>query len=370
MAPAPHASPITGLRRREETILRIPFEGDNWHTTWAADGQQYTLMCDGQGYNTRLWQLQGDPPDVRFGHLPGYPELVSDTAPSPEPRFSRYYGFGIIACDGDIYHFLSTPNHYFGEPGPRFCGAKLIYSRDLGQTWHNQDGGPVVWEPWDQRSRENMVFFNEPDGCFSLLSLLQMGRNYELNRDGYVYVYSPNGNTEGTMNQMVMFRVPRDQILNRAAYEYFVACRGGGSASWSPAIAERGVVHTFPSGWVNRNTHPYSWHPCVVYNPGLGLYMMVNWGMGTDGEDWFTKPSYLGAWTAPAPWGPWTQVYEEPVWTPGGDPGARCYQPQIMPKWIAPDGRSFWLVWTDFHVLDGRRPYYAFNAQQVELTSA
>jgi hypothetical protein len=90
--------------------------------------------------------------------------------------------------------------------------------------------------------------------------------------------------------------------------------------------------------------------------------------MGTDGEDWFTRPSYLGAWTAPAPWGPWTQVYEEPVWTPAGEPGARCYQPQIPPRWIAPDGKSFWLVWTDWQPLDGARPYYAFNAQQVDLT--
>ena len=30
-----------------------------------------------------------------------------------------------------------------------------------------------------------------------------MGRNYETNRDGYVY--SPKGMTDGTMNQLVMF---------------------------------------------------------------------------------------------------------------------------------------------------------------------
>ncbi len=361
---------ITAFQRREDTTLRLPFEGDNWHTTWAADDQQYTLMCDGQGYNTRLWQLQGVPPDIRFVDLPGYPELESRYPPEPEGPvlFSRYYGFGIIAYGGAIYHFLSTPNHNFGGPSPRFVGAKLIYSPDNGRTWRNQDGGPVVWEPWEERSHENMVFFEEPGECFSLLSILQMGRNYELNTDGYVYTYGPNGNTEGAMNQLVMFRVPKGQILDRAAYEYFVARDSDGSARWSADLAERGVVHTFPSGWVNRNTHPYSWHPCVVYNPGLEMYMMLNWGMGTDGEDWFTQPSYLGAWTAPAPWGPWTQIHEETAWTPGNDPGARAYQPQIPPKWIAPEGRSFWLVWTDFQVIDERRPYYAYNLQQVELT--
>jgi hypothetical protein len=87
-------------------------------------------------------------------------------------------------------------------------------------------------------------------------------------------------------------------------------------------------------------------------------------GCAPDGM-WFGKPSYLGFWIAPQPWGPWTQVHEETAWTPLGDGKARCYQPQISPKWLAEDGRSFWLVWTDFQVIDGERPHYAFNAQKV-----
>ena len=39
--------------------LRKEFSGDNWHTTWAADGNQYVLQCDGRGYNTRMWRLLG-----------------------------------------------------------------------------------------------------------------------------------------------------------------------------------------------------------------------------------------------------------------------------------------------------------------------
>ena len=100
----------------------------------------------------------------------------------------------------------------------------------------------------------------------------------------------------------------------------------------------------------------------MVYYAPLKTYLLANWGMGTapDGE-WFAKPSYLGFWTAPQPWGPWTQVHEDVAWTPGGDAGARCYQPQISPKWIAADGKSFWLVWTDYQQIDGKLPYYAFN---------
>jgi hypothetical protein len=35
------------------------------------------------------------------------------------------------------------------------------------------------------------------------------------------------------------------------------------------------------------------------------------------------------------------------AWTPDNDPAARAYAPRIAPKWIAADGKSFWLVWAD-----------------------
>jgi len=364
---------IVSIRRLDDTIHRTTCSGDNWHMTWAADGRQYTSLCDGAGwphmpgyggpgYNTRVYTVAGDPPNLTFGFVPGYPDL-----PVAE---NRYYGFGIIALGDHIYEFLSTPNHRFSEPGARFVGAKLICSPDLGQTWRNQDGSPVRWEPWQERSQETMVFFDEPGECFSLLTVLQMGRDYGHNRDGCVYVYAPNGNAEGTMNQLVMFRTRTDAILDRSQYEYFAGLSPDGAAVWSPDINQRGAVHTFPSGWVNTQVHPYSWHPSVVYNAPLDLYLMANWGMGCDAEGmWFGKPTYLGFWTAPQPWGPWTQVHEESAWTPGGDIGARAYQPQIAPRWIADEGLSFWLVWTDFQVIAGQRPYYSLNYQQVAITT-
>jgi hypothetical protein len=195
-----------------------------------------------------------------------------------------------------------------------------------------------------------------------------MGNNYEDNQDGYVYVYAPNGNTDGTMNQLVMFRVQKQRILDRRAYEYFVARNLDGTAEWSADIAARGVVHTFPSGWVNTKIHPYAWHPSVAFYKPFNVCLMANWGMGC-AEDgmWFGKPSYLGFWTAPHPWGPWTQIHEETAWAPAADRNARAYQPQIAPKWIAADGKSFWLVWTDFQDIGGQKPYYSFNTQRVEV---
>lgn len=370
------ATKIIGIRRLEDTFRTTGGSGDNWHTTWAANDAQYTGICDGKGwpeidgytgvyYNTRVLEIEGGPEQPRFRHLPGFPELLNIPDSSD---MHRYYGFGIIALDQCIYQYLSTPNHMFLEPGAKFVGAKLIYSPDLGRTWRNQDGTALTWEPWAERNKDNMAFFEEDD-AFTLITVLQMGKNYEHNEDGYVYLYSPNGSVDGKMNELALCRVRKESLLDRASYEFFVSRNEDGSANWSRSIGDRGAVHTFPAGWVNVKYHPYAWHPSVVYNQPLGKYMMANWGMATSPEDgmWFDRPSYLGFWIADQPWGPWTQIHEDTAWMPGNDPAARAYQPQIMPKWIAPDGKSFWLAWTDFQVRDDRQPYYCFNWQQVEI---
>ena len=347
--------------------------------TWASDDLQYVGLCDGFGlpglprkwYNSRVFTVAGDPPAPTFGYLPHYPDLLNQS----RREFGRYYGFGILARGHYLYQFLSTPRVPFYEPDPRFVGAKLIYSPDGGVTWHNQDGStPVVWEDWARRSRKNMIFYEEPGDAFALPSVLQMGQDYRDNRDEYAYVYAPNGSAEGTMNQLVLARVPVKKLPDRGSYEFFAGRAPDGGARWSRAIADRRPVHTFPRGWVNKTLNPYAWQPCVVYVAPLRTYLMTTWGMGTDaGGRWFAKPSYLGFWTAPEPWGPWTQVYENPRWTPGGDAAARCYQPQIPPKWVAADGRSFWLVWTDYQEVTppgktGKtRPYYGLNMQKVEI---
>lgn len=369
---------IRKIVRLEETVLRLGGVGDNWHMSWANDDRQYVSLCDGKGwpgmptndYNSRLYAVAGDPPGPVFEYIAGYPKLVN----APKTRnLHRYYCFGTLALDNHIYQFLSTPNHPFNEPFPRFLGAKLIYSPDNGRSWCNQNGSsPVRWEAWDDRSKDNMVFFEEPGDAFSLLTVLQMGKDYRLNTDGYVYIYAPNGSKEGTMNQLVMFRVPKNRILDRRAYEFFSGRSSADNSKWSRSIEDRAVVHTFPSGWVNQQVHPYAWHPSVAYFAPLDLYLMANWGMGcTATGRWFGKPSYLGFWTATRPWGPWTQVHEEKIWTPAGDSEARAYQPQIAPKWIAEDGLSFWLVWTDFQKTEGRgKPYYSFNTQKVQIVLA
>jgi hypothetical protein len=382
------------VRFRDDTILRLGGSGDNYVMTWAADDRQLVGVCDGAGwtmktfYNSRLYGIVGGPQNAKFEEISTYPDkLFYDVGYRGVPD---YYGFGILAVDNVIYQFLSL----ISKGSSHFDGAKLIYSADNGQTWHNQDGSsPVVFECYEQQSRDTMTFFREPQSSFPILNFLQMGRNYTLNRDGYAYAYAPNGVDEGTMNELVMFRVPKNKILDRGSYEFYSGTQANGAPTWASRIEERKPIHRFPIGWMGPNNH-YSWCPSVVYNAPLGLYMMASWGwdFGEDTQD-STRASYLGLWVSAHPWGPWDQIHENARWTPGGDRKAHAYSPVIAPKWIAPNGKSFWLVWTDYqhtaefdlvqkaafatkdeaefnrrHVDSGRfRPYYAFNAQRVDF---
>ena len=408
--PAVVASCSAGLAlksavRRDETIRRLGGDGFCFPMTWSADDRQLVAVGDGTGwpeipkdrpykrYSSRLFAIDGDPNSAVFEEVAGYPdvptwEYINGSVPP-------YYSLGMLAVEGHIYQYLSTCTHRWQEKSDvQFNGAKLIYSTDNGRTWRNQNGStPVIKELHGSQSRENMAFFLEPQNAFSILTFLQMGKDYRENRDGYVYVYSPNGTTEGTMNELVMFRVPKGQVLDRGAYEFFGGLRTDGGAHWIKDINSRGVVHTFPHGLISP-AWPMAWQPSVVYNGPLGLYMMAN-SNSTGGEALASKPSYLGIWISANPWGPWKQIHEETEWTPQGDANARAGWPQIAPKWIAADGRSFWLVWTDVqqtapgdfnspvlkspneadfnqNLLRWKKyhPYWSFNTQRFDLVVA
>ena len=116
---------IKGLRLCEDTTVAPYGHGDNWHTTWAANGMQYTGLCDGHGfrehpeykekdgYNSRIYMIEGPPDDFTFRFMRGYPDLWFFNK-SAFPNRAQYFGFGILAVNGtEIYQFMSSPRFYF-----------------------------------------------------------------------------------------------------------------------------------------------------------------------------------------------------------------------------------------------------------------
>jgi hypothetical protein len=355
-------------------IHRAGVLGDNFCLTWAADGHQYTAVDDGCGFvetphhgfnghwNNRVWRIKGGPHDFEGEFLPGYPDYPQSfphAVQSPTGR-NDWYAYGAISVDGVIYQSLTLCE---GDSFSPFRGVKFLVSPDCGRTWQHANGRPA-WLGSHSRERAEMHFLDEdgPRICaFSILEFLQYGRDCSLARDGYVYIYSPNGRPPFN-NQLNLARCPRGGILDRGRWEYFFGYRNG-APHWTPHLGWRGIVHTFPEGY-----DWYSWHPSVIYNPGLDLYLMANGGTGRDRTWMHTLPGTLCLLWSKTPWGPWTEFYRDENWVMD-NPDNRLYQPKLSPKWISADGRTLWLIFSDASHEWGKdgAGNYRWNAVEITL---
>jgi hypothetical protein len=176
---------------------------DLWPITWADDYNLYTAWGDGGGFG-------GTNRDGRVAlgvaRIAGNPDNLDATnvfgGKNPEvPAYFDGKSNGLISIDGILYM------HVIEEDA--WLRAKIGRSADQGRTWaFNSSTG------WD---------FAEPDGAFSDLTFLNFGQDYQDTRDGYVYIYSQGERANypldpGITKSIDMFRVLKDQIMNRNAY--------------------------------------------------------------------------------------------------------------------------------------------------------
>ena len=76
---------------------------------------------------------------------------------------------------------------------------------------------------------------------FGCPTFLNFGRDYAGARDDYVYVYShDSGDAYAAADRMVLARVPRGRIKDRAAYEFFAGRDAENRPVWTDDIARRG----------------------------------------------------------------------------------------------------------------------------------
>jgi hypothetical protein len=77
-------------------------------------------------------------------------------------------------------------------------------------------------------------------------------------------VYSQDGpSAYESDDALVLARVPKNRIRERAAYEFFVRLDDAGRPVWTREIARRGPVFRY-SGRCQRSD--------AIYNPGLNFY--------------------------------------------------------------------------------------------------
>ncbi|MCU1233417.1 MAG: beta-lactamase [Candidatus Solibacter sp.] len=196
--------------------------------------------------------------------------------------------------------------------------AQLLSSRDRGKTWE-----------WG---------FKLTDG-FGSPAFLNFGRDYAGARDGYVYTYSQDGpSAYESDNAVALARVPKAQIRERAAWEFFERLDAAGRPVWTSEIAHRGAVFSYPANCGRID---------AVYDPGIKRYLLA---LAYDHDGGW------GLFDAPEPWGPWTTILHR-QWDVPGTHGYR-----LPAKWIAKDGLTLTLVFS------GVKPNDAFCTRTLTFT--
>ena len=287
-------------------IIKAP-GSDNWPATWADDDHLYTAWGDGGGFGgtnregrTSLGVARVD---GTWDNYEGFNIWGGKDAVSPAQFKGKSYG--ILSQGGVLFMWVMVEGSYYRQ-------AQIAWSADHGRKFHRG------------------FKFAEPDAAFSVPTFLNFGKDYEGARDNYVYVYSglpPDGCTSRCVGKHVdMARVPKDEITNRRAYEFFGGLGVNGHPRWTFRISERQPVFIDRNGAATRFG--------VVYNPGIRRYILT---IAHDNE------GGLGIFDAPEPWGPWTMVAYYEDWLGFG------YSPSyhIAPaKWMSRSGKHFTIIWS------------------------
>jgi CubicO group peptidase (beta-lactamase class C family) len=300
--PCPPSPVIRGIEwAPPETVIRLAEGSDNWPITWADDDNLYTAYGDGWGFEPKtdkklslgIAMITGTPLDIKGVNIRcASGERVGQGAAGPKAS-------GMLCVHGVLYMLVRNMGN-----------SQIAWSQDHGKTWQ--------WCEWK---------FTTSFGCPTFLNF---GKDYAGARDEFVYVYSHDSNSAyEPADRMVLARVPKDKMLMRDAYEFFVGLDDRGEPIWTKDIRDRGAVFVNPGRCYRSG---------VSYNPGLKRYL---WCQALHGKDDMRVKGGLGIFDAPQPWGPWTTVFYTDNWDVA--PGETSSFPT---KWLTPDGKTLHLLFS------------------------
>ena len=301
--PYPSSKLITNIQW-DRAVIRKAKGSDNWPITWADDNNLYTAYGDGRGFEPKVSKKLS----LGFAKIIGSPDDfrgVNIRSPTGEERGDGRRGkkaSGMLMVAGVLYMWVRN-----ADP------SQLAWSSDHGKSW--------TWSRWKFA------------GSFGYPCFLNFGKNYAGARDGYVYVYSPDTTSAYTeTDRVILARATRDRIKEQDAYEFFQRLDSNGRPVWSKNFSLPGAVFRFPGG-CNRLD--------VTFNAPLGRHLLTMRSRGR--KEGGVK--HFSIYDAPDPWGPWTTVYYENQERAGRSGGWGESQ-HIPSKWISPDGKGFYLIYS------------------------
>lgn len=317
--PYPRSGLIDGVGwASADTIVRKAKGSDNWPITWADDNQLYAAYGDGWGFepltekklSLGLVRVEGGPRDHR-----GF-NLRSDSAEQIGQGADGKKASGMLMVDGVLYMWVRNAGN-----------SQLAWSVNRGERWS--------WADWKFTT------------SFGAPTFLNFGRDYSGSRDDFVYVYSHDSDTAYLLaDTMVLARVPKDRVPERAAYEFFRGIDNRGGPLWTKDIARRGAVFSHP-GMCYRTG--------ISYNAGLKRYLWCQIHPDSQHAQGPRFQGGFGIYEAPEPWGPWTTVFFTREWDVG--PGETSSFPT---KWMSSDG-------TQLHLLFSGDDYFSVRGARLIL---
>ena len=283
----------------------ISSDGDLWLNTWADDGNIYSGWGDGKGFGD-TWtdfgvaRLTGDMPNLLGENIFADPFPCDDVSGTKEELNRRCNDkvSSLLFLDGVLYAQLHSP---LGDP---YVGY-LAYSEDYGRTWIRLREE----SPWtaDKVSSSDRALTGSNFRC---MFFINMGKDYELNTDGFVYAFGI-GREWGWGRGVYLARVQKEKIMDYGSYEYFAGLSGNGTSVWSAietdAVPVQGLIA--PAQFSS------------IFHPGAQSYIIMT-------EE--------NVYDAPNPWGPWHLTAQ---WVNEGWAG---YQPGIISKDTGQD--YFWFT--------------------------
>ncbi len=296
---------IKGIRwAPAKTIVRKAKGSDNWPITWADDDNQYTAYGDGWGFEPKtkeklslgIAKIIGSPPDFNGTNV------RTETGERVGQGARGAKASGMLMVDGVLYMLVRNTGN-----------SQLAWSADHGENW--------TWCDWKFKAG------------FGAPTFLNFGRNYAGAPDRFVYIYSHNADSAyEPADEMVMARVPKNEIRNRGAYEFFKGIDNSDRPVWTKNIRERGAVFVNPGNCYRSQ---------ISYNMGQKRYLWCQVLPASKHPQGTRFQGGFGVYDAPQPWGPWTTVFYTENWDVG--PGETSSLPT---KWMSADGKTCHLLFS------------------------
>jgi hypothetical protein len=244
-------------------IIPFPSHGDLWLSTWADDDSVFVSWGDGFGIDFSqkmiyshhgLMKLRGSFPNNVEAEIVNRFMPLSDIKNNSKPSSLLFYNKRLYIA---IHSPLVEPEFGF-----------IAYSDDYGKSF-----GYNLATPWTK----------EKNSKFIVLMFINMGRDYSLNKDGYVYAFGI-GKEVNWDGPVYLARVKKNKVLDYNAWEYFKGFDEKENPQWS-----KSQIDACPLKGL-RTKHQFS----SIYHPGIKKYIIL---MASDfkGE----------LFTASSPWGPW-----------------------------------------------------------------